>query len=264
MKQTKMSQMTWNEYALKTDRILILPVGSTEQHGPHLPLCVDTVIATRFAELLSQEVDGVCAPAVIYGYKSKPMSGGGPLFPGTIDLNASTFQALLIDLFLEFARDGFSKIFVLSAHFENDPFIAEAMDIACQKLDNKVHFILSNWWDPMDNALVDQLFDKIPFPGWALEHAAITETSLMMYFAPELVHPERIVQQEPFQPPCYIEYPPRKNAVPPSGTLATALSSSALKGEMIVQNVLPKLKEIALTAFQSSSKNGIGQESSSI
>ena len=246
---TKMAQMTWPEYAQKTDRILVLPVGSTEQHGPHLPLCVDTVLATRFAQLLCQEINGVCAPAVNYGYKSKPMSGGGPLFPGTIDLNASTLQALLIDLFLEFAADGFTKIFVLSAHFENDPFIAEAMDIASKKLNGSVRFVLSNWWDPMDEALIPELFDKVPFPGWALEHAAITETSLMLYFAPELVHMERMVQQPPVHPVPYNEYPPRKGLVPESGVLASACSSSAEKGALIVKNVLPKLIQIAQTVF---------------
>lgn len=246
---TQMTHMTWPEYAQKTDKVLVLPVGSTEQHGPHLPLSVDTVLATRFSELLCEKIDGVCAPAVSYGYKSKPMSGGGPLFPGTIDLNASTLQALLIDLFLEFAADGFTKIFVLSAHFENDPFIAEAMDIAARKLNGSVRFVLSNWWDPMDEALIPQLFDQVPFPGWALEHAAITETSLMLYFAPELVHMDRMVLQPPVQPIPYSEYPPRKDFVPESGVLASAYSSSAEKGELIVQNVLPKLVQIAQTVF---------------
>lgn len=246
---TTMAQMTWPEYARKSNKILVLPVGSTEQHGPHLPLCVDTVLATHFAELLCQKIDGVCAPAINYGYKSKPMSGGGPLFPGTIDLSASTLQSLLIDLFMEFAADGFTKIFVLNAHFENDPFIAEAMEIAAKKLRSSVRFVLSNWWDPMDESLISKLFDKVPFPGWALEHAAITETSLMLYFSPELVHMDRMVQQTPVHPLPYCEYPPRRGLVPESGVLASAYSSSAEKGGMIVENVLPKLIQIAQAVF---------------
>ena len=93
------------------------------------------------------------------------------------------------------------------------------------------------------------MFDQGPFPGWALEHAAITETSLMLYFAPELVHMDRMVLQPPVQPVPYSEYPPRKDFVPESGVLASAYSSSAEKGELIVQNVLPKLVQIAQTVF---------------
>ena len=251
-RQISMSKMTWQQYAQKTDKILVLPVGSTEQHGPHLPLGVDTLLATRFCELLCEKIDGVCAPAIGYGYKSKPMSGGGPLFPGTIDLSASTLQALLVDLFLEFAADGFSKIFVLSAHFENDPFIAEAMDIAAKQCNGTVRFVLTNWWDPMDEELLPRLFDQVPFPGWALEHAAITETSLMLYFAPELVHMDRVVDQDPIQIVPYSEYPPRKDLVPQSGVLASACSSSAQKGALIVENVLPKLVHIARSVLDGS------------
>lgn len=83
----KMENMTWREFAKKKDDVIILPIGSTEQHGPHLPTCVDTVIANGFAYRIAEKINGVVAPALSYGYKSKPLSGGGPLFPGTIDLN---------------------------------------------------------------------------------------------------------------------------------------------------------------------------------
>uniref|UniRef100_UPI003AB5CE65 creatininase family protein n=2 Tax=Oscillospiraceae TaxID=216572 RepID=UPI003AB5CE65 len=119
--EVKMERMTWREFEAKKDQVLILPVGATEQHGPHLPLCVDAVLAEQFACRLAQAVGGVVAPTLSYGYKSKPLSGGGPLFPGTIDLNGATLQQLASDLFDEFVRDGFTKIFIMNAHFENDP-----------------------------------------------------------------------------------------------------------------------------------------------
>ncbi len=250
MSSRRITQMVWKEYANYKDRILILPIGSTEQHGPHLPLSVDTVIAQHFADLLAEELGGVCAPALCYGYKSKPRSGGGPLFPGTIDLNGSTFQNLVFDLLMEFARDGYNKIFIMNAHFENDAFIEEAMDLASRALGNSARFVLSNWWDPIPDSLVAQLFDVVPFPGWALEHAAITETSLMMYFAPDLVHEDKIENLTPIAPPNYSEYPVRRDLIPESGVLASAYSSSREKGRMIVETVLPELKRIAEAAFE--------------
>lgn len=46
----------------------------------------------------------------------------------------------------------------------------------------KFKILLTNWWNPMSPDIIDKVFDEVPFPGWALEHAAVTETSLMMYF----------------------------------------------------------------------------------
>lgn len=141
----KMENMTWREFAKKKDDVIILPIGSTEQHGPHLPTCVDTVIANGFAYRIAEKINGVVAPALSYGYKSKPLSGGGPLFPGTIDLNGATLQALVMDIIDEFVRDGFTKIFILSAHFENEAFIVEAMDLCSAKYGDKVQLLLTNW-----------------------------------------------------------------------------------------------------------------------
>ena len=251
MNNRRITHMTWQEFAARKDHILILPIGSTEQHGPHLPLSVDTVIAEHFADLLADEIDGVVAPVLSYGYKSKPRSGGGPLFPGTIDLNGQTLQNLLLDLLIEFAADGYSKIFIMNAHFENEAFVEEAMDLASRKVGDQARFVMSNWWDPVPQAKIDELFDEVPFPGWALEHAAITETSLMMYFAPELVREDKIENIRPITPPLYAEYPVRKDLIPDNGVLATAYSSSAEKGRIIVDAAIPALKKIAEAAFGS-------------
>lgn len=60
----RMNEMTWMEFKAKIDEgaITILPIGACEQHGPHLPLCVDTVLANGFAERLAQRVGGMVAP----------------------------------------------------------------------------------------------------------------------------------------------------------------------------------------------------------
>ncbi|EPZ58968.1 creatinine amidohydrolase family protein [[Clostridium] sordellii ATCC 9714] len=215
----KMRNMTWQEFAKKKDDVIILPIGATEQHGPHLPTCVDAVLAEEFAYRIAEKINGVVAPTLSYGYKSKPLSGGGPLFPGTIDLNGATLQALVMDIIDEFVRDGFTKIFILSAHFENEAFIIEAMDLCSAKYGDKVKLLLTNWWDPMSPDVIDKVFDEVEFPGWALEHAAVTETSLMMYFAPELVREDKILDTENANPATYFRYPIEKDIVPETGIL---------------------------------------------
>ncbi len=246
----KMENMTWQEFAKKKDDVIILPIGATEQHGPHLPTCVDSVLAREFVYRIAEKINGVVAPTISYGYKSKPLSGGGPLFPGTIDLNGATLQALVMDIIDEFVRDGFTKIFILSAHFENEAFIVEAMDLCSAKYGDKVKLLLTNWWDPMSLDVIDKVFDEVPFPGWALEHAAVTETSLMMYFAPELVREDKILDTENASPATYFRYPIEKDIVPETGILASAKSSSAARGKIIVDDVIPNIVKIVEEAFR--------------
>ena len=76
----RMKDMTWFEYAERTNDWFILPVGAVEQHGPHLPLYVDTILAEEFAERIAETIHGVVAPSLSYGYKSKPFSGGSRWF----------------------------------------------------------------------------------------------------------------------------------------------------------------------------------------
>ena len=96
-----MHDMTWTEYRDSKDKIIILPIGATEQHAMHLPLSTDAEIAENFALKLAEAVDGVVMPTLSYGYKSKPLSGGGPLFPGTIDLNGETVIKLVYDILMK-------------------------------------------------------------------------------------------------------------------------------------------------------------------
>ena len=78
-----MQELTWPEFQARLrDEIIMLPTGSLGQHGPHLPLGVDVVIPTGFALRTAEALGaGIVAPAVPYGYKSQPTSGG-PLSPG--------------------------------------------------------------------------------------------------------------------------------------------------------------------------------------
>lgn len=243
MSEYLMSRMTWKEYEAKKEHVLILPVGSTEQHGPHLPLSVDTVIAQEIALKFAEQIDGIVAPAISYGYKSKPLSGGGPLFPGTIDLNGITLMYLINDVLEEFIRDGITKIFILNAHFENEAFILESTDIISRQ-HPEVTIIETNWWDVLSQEIIDEVFSETAFPGWAFEHAAITETSLMMYLSPELVRRDLISGEMGAEPAAYAKYPIVKGMVPDSGILAPAVSSSPEKGKLMVDAAISEFHKI--------------------
>lgn len=245
-----MEEMTWMEFnERKNDSVVILPIGSTEQHGPHLPLCVDTVIAKEFANRLAQKINGIVAPVISYGYKSAPLSGGGPLFPGTIDLNGETVIKLVYDVLAEFIKDGVKKIIVMNAHYENEAFLLEAIDLITSEYGDQAIIIETNWWDPMPDDIINKVFNEIPFPGWAFEHAAITETSLMMYFAPQMVHLDKMID-ETASSIAYHRYPIERDIVPRSGVLATARTSTPEKGQIIVETVIEELVKIVEKVFK--------------
>lgn len=250
MSSVFMQEMTWQDFdKKKKDAIMILPVGSTEQHGPMLPLSVDAIISTGLAEMIAKEVNGIVAPCVCYGYKSAPLSGGGPAFPGTIDMNGVTLMNIIEDILEEFIRDGINKIFIMNGHYENEAFILEAMDLVSRKNEN-VTMIESSWWDVMSQELIDKIFDEVPYPGIELEHAGILETSLTLYFRPELCHMDRFVEDGVDGTLGYNIYPASKCEVTETGLLTTAKTSSEKKGKILANEIKGEYVKILKERFE--------------
>lgn len=243
MSSVFMKDLTWKEFEARKDKAVILPVGSTEQHSHHLPLCTDSAIAEGISARLAEKIGGTVMPPIVYGYKSKPMSGGGPLFPGTIDLSGRTIISMAEDILEELCLDGVKLIFVNNAHFENEAFLLEAIDIVSKRHPD-ITILESNWWDVLPQEVIDRVFEDVPFPGWALEHAAVTETSLMMYLAPELVRTDMIPEETGFEAVPYHKYPVIQGMVPESGALASAKGSSAEKGRLIVDTAVEEFIKI--------------------
>jgi len=249
-----MDQLTWQEFGDRVARdVLILPVGSTEQHAPHLPLGVDVIISRGLAAMVAERVGGMVAPAVAYGYKSQPGSGGGPLFSGTTSLDGATLIALVRDVLVEFLGDGARKILVFNGHFENDMFLSEAADLAMkaspQAVEAGAKIVLTSWWDHVSQPVLDRVFSEVPFPGWALEHAAISETSLVMFLAPHLVRMDRLEGEGLDQGPNYSVFPVPQGFVPPTGRLFTARSSSAEKGRLLAEDITASVVSLLKRVF---------------
>jgi creatinine amidohydrolase len=98
--------------------------------------------------------------------------------------------------------------------------------------------VVASWYTNISPELMSRIFDQVEFPGWELEHAAITETSLMMYFAPELVRRDQIIGEGLETYPPYQCFPPSRTLLPESGALYGALSSSPEKGRLIAEDVV--------------------------
>jgi creatinine amidohydrolase len=236
--------MTWPEIqkAITEKRILIFVVGTVEQHGPHLPTGVDSYLPMVVAAQVAERVAGVVAPCTNYGYKSLLRAGGGPFFAGSLGLRGTTVIALVQDIMSDFIRQGWRRIVVLDWHLENVPFVYEGVDEAVRasscgselkviKIDNPNGLGISQ-----DSGLQEYLFGS-DFPGWAVEHAAIWETSLMLTAYPELVRSALIVDGNPPQPFDYDVLPVSPDSAPISGVFWKATRASAEKGERILKAV---------------------------
>ena len=244
------ADMTWQEYEKEVPRkVVLLPVGSLEQHGPHLPLDVDVIIPTNFARMIDNEIGCVVLPTINYGYKSHTTSGGGQLFPGTTSLNGNTLINLVLDILQETYRHGGRQFGIINGHYVNEAFIIEAVDLFLKGVkDAKVAII--SWWDQVSDEMVEYLFAEAGFPGWDTEHAGITETSLMLYFAQEKVREGAIIDDQGEWKPTYSVFPPSDDIIPKSGVLYKATYASKEKGEKLAIQVTEKFVSIFRHEFK--------------
>ena len=179
------------EAFLAHDQTVIVPVGSTEQHGPHGPLLTDALVAQEVARRIAPPVGAVVAPTVGYGL-SYPHVG----FTGLVHIRIPTFMALIEDLAVSLATAGFRRIVFLNGHYDNTYAIAYACANAADRLPKGVRAFPVNYWDGLSPAESAEFFSS----ATGL-HANQAETSAMLAIAPALVDMDRANEEMPPFPP---------------------------------------------------------------
>ena len=236
-----MGEMVWREYSSKVkdgNCVVFIPIGAIEQHGHHMGLNVDVLLPTAVAEGVAKQVGGIVAPPVCYGYKSQQKSGGGNCYPGTTSLDGATLVAVIKDIMRELSRHGVRKFAMVVGHFENYMFVVEAVDLflreaKMQGIDNARAMVFS-YWDFCDDPEVIKVLYPEEAESWALEHAGVFETSMMMHLHPHLVKLEDAVDHPSPQFPHYDMFPAHEDWTPAPGTLSLPTGSSAEKGKLIL------------------------------
>ncbi|MEO8037749.1 MAG: creatininase [Betaproteobacteria bacterium] len=257
MNEVLMSRLSWVDYRERVQvhgAPIFLPVGATEQHGPHLPLGTDALLASAVAAGAAQQVGGIVAPAFCYGFKSQPKCGGGQHFCGTTSLDAATLAAQVRDAVREFARHGVTRLVIVNGHYENQWFLIEGIDLALRELGphSALTVMRLEYWDFFTAETLARAFPD-GFPGYALEHAAVLETSMMLHYHPDLVRLDLIPDDPPAQFPPYDMYPTRTDWVPASGVLSSAKNASRDKGAAMAHELADLIaaavrKEFALAS----------------
>lgn len=243
---------SYREAVARKETVVLVPVGSIEQHGPHMPLNVDVLLSRAMAGQVAEELRGLVAAPVVYGYKSQQRSGGGNHLPGTTSLDAATIISIAKTLTLEFARHGARKIAFINGHFENYQFLYEGVDLALRELklagieDMKV--VLLSYWDFVDDATIAELYPD-GFTGWDLEHGGVLETSLMLHLFPEKVDMAKVVDAPPAVMPNYDVLPVRPELTPESGCLSSAAAATADKGITLLKRARAAMSTALTSEF---------------
>ncbi|MBW7970197.1 creatininase family protein [Bradyrhizobium sp. BR 10289] len=171
-------------YLAERDAIVLVPIGSTEQHGPHLPTGVDSILSTevcrRTAELVAKQQPIVVAPTVWCGLADHHVS-----FGGTFSLRLSTFHALLHDLCRSILTAGFRRIVLVNGHGGNMAGLSALQQELTRELGIPV-------------ATTTYFMECLPEIAAVLDdqncimHACEGETSMMMAIASEFVDRTRL------------------------------------------------------------------------
>ncbi len=165
------------EAFLRDHDTVIVPTGSTEQHGPHGPLLTDVIVPVEVASRVASEVGAVVAPPINYGL-SYPHVG----FTGVVHLRIPTFMSLIEDLCVSLAAIGFRRIVFLNGHYDNTYAIAYACATAAERMPAGVRAFPINYWDGMTAEQAGEFFGA----GTGL-HANRGETSAVLAINPALV-----------------------------------------------------------------------------
>jgi creatinine amidohydrolase len=175
---------------LKVCDLVLVPMASTEQHGPHLPLCTDTVTAIEVASRVAKINNMLHTPAIWTGYSPQHMAGPGE-GRGTITIRSSTLQALMYDVARSLIHHGFNKILFVNGHGSN----VKVVDPVLRKIRYDTGALVGFCIPYMERytGLLEGLMEnpKDETPGW---HASELETSQMLAHNPDIVRMDRAVK----------------------------------------------------------------------
>jgi creatinine amidohydrolase len=216
---------------------VIVPVGSTEQHGPHGPLLTDAIVPTEVARRIAPEVGSVVAPTINYGL-SYPHVG----FTGLVHIRIPTFMAFVEDVVVGLATAGFRRIVLLNGHYDNTYALAYACANCSDRLAAGTRAFPVNYWDGITAEESAEFFG--PTSGL---HANKGETSAVIAINADLVDLEAANAEMPPFPEVgnapavhtafFFSAPGSVHRATHSGTWGDARDANAEFGERYLQAV---------------------------
>lgn len=239
------------EAFLAEHETVIVPTGSTEQHGPHGPLLTDVLVPNEVARRVAPRVGAVVAPPINYAL-SYPHVG----FTGVVHVRVPTFMALIEDLCASLGSVGFRRIVFLNGHYDNTYAIAYACANVRERLPDGVVAFPINYWDGLSAEEAGEYFG----PSNGL-HANRGETSAVLAINADLVDMElanaemppfpEVTSPMPVHTAFFFSAPGSVHRATASGTWGDAREASVEFGkrylEVVVEATVRMLDDIERT-----------------
>lgn len=167
------------------DKVVVLPLGAIEQHGPHMAVSTDTDIVTMVAmgaEEKMQEKIMLC-PTLSFGSSHHHLS-----FGGTISISPELYTQVIVDLVSSLLQGGFRRIVLLNGHGGNITPVKQALALLSHRYDKDLNIVLATYWELAGSAFAGDP----PMESPALSHACEYETSLMLHLFPGKVDTAKV------------------------------------------------------------------------
>jgi creatinine amidohydrolase len=244
----ELSAATWlkAEEAVKSGRIskIIIPIGSLEQHGPHLPLSTDTVIADYVAGQVSKRCSNTfLVPPIQFGCSSEHIG-----FSGTISLQPDTLSSIILDISSSLLKSRFTKAFIINGHGGNRPTLAAAITKITQFLP-EIHVYAFTIIDIAKEKFDEMRKSKERLVG----HADEIETSMMLSIQPEIVDMAKAVRELPSFPDVLsfeskdlarISFGWKAKEVTKTGVIGDPLHANAKTGQVLLDFAVDTISKI--------------------
>jgi creatinine amidohydrolase len=244
------ADMSWGEIKerVQPNTVVVIPVGATEQHGPHLPLGTDSYLVTasvrQAAERVADKIGILVAPTLPFGFSAHHMD-----FPGTLSVTIPTYVALLTELVECLIQHGLRKILLLNGHGGNH----EAIQAVARQITERHRVMIgaATYWN-VAHAKLEAA--DVKAVGGAPGHASGFETSCMLVVAPELVNLERLPREDQSIPAqnqgrrtlagLGVMFTPHATQHPPSGIWGDPTLVRPDRGPVFVRAVVDALAEL--------------------
>jgi creatinine amidohydrolase len=244
-----MASVLWKELTAEelrhkaaNDAVVILPIASMEQHGPHLPVGVDTILCGGVCKAAAEragDVEVVVAPVLWCGMAEHHMA-----FGGTFTFDIPTYRAVLLAFLKSIERHGFNRVVIVNGHGGNiaalGAFLPDFARETSLRILGTTYFTLAQ--EAMQPFMQDQT---------SVLHACEVETSMMMVLAPETVRHERLPEAfgmldadlGALTRPTVGRYRPFREMTE-TGVIGDARRATAEKGEAFLNACADKLAEL--------------------
>ena len=174
-----LSEATWTEIRDADPEVALVPVGSTEQHGPHAPLGTDALAAAAVAEAADDRLDETDPTAVVAPPIHVGVSEEHRAFDGTLWVSPATFRAYVRETVESLASHGVSRAVLVNGHGGNVEALAETARRLSRSADGP-YTVAFTWFEAVGDHTAD------------MGHAGPLETAMLRHVAPELVHEDRV------------------------------------------------------------------------